>query len=124
MSTNAEWVERLLGLKLNDFQKTAVTMICSCMGCGAYDFANTFKKADWRERSVKFNIPSLRGLATYDSNGLTNLVVLAHDNAIRVEVEPCNPRYLTVWMHERKRDEDHMHLRHPTIEEAIARIRG
>jgi len=124
MSTNAEWVERLLGLQLNDFQKIAVGMICSGMGCGAYDFANTFKKAEWHERSVKFNIPSYRGLATFDSSGLTTLVILAHDNAIRVEIEPCNPRYLTVWMHQRTREADRIHLRHPTIEEAIARLRS
>lgn len=58
-------------------------------------------------------------LATFDFNGLTRLVILAHDRCIRVDVEPSGPQMLKMFLHHRTR-EGLVHERHPTLEEAIA----
>ncbi len=56
--------------------------------------------------------------ATFDSNLLTRLVILAHDRCVRVEIVPRAFRYLSIELFRRKR-EGRMSDRHPTMEEAI-----
>jgi hypothetical protein len=62
-------------------------------------------------------------LATFDSNDLTRLVLLAHDRCIRVAVEPLNCKYMriAVWKRERVGS---IFERHPTMEQAIEAFRG
>lgn len=57
-------------------------------------------------------------LATFDGQELTILVLLAHDMAVRVEIQPCNFRYFKIYFHERVRDGD-LSKRHPTIEQVL-----
>lgn len=57
-------------------------------------------------------------LATFDTDGLTHLVLLAHEKAVRVGIEACNPRYMKISIHQRKRG-GRMFERHPTLEEII-----
>lgn len=63
------------------------------------------------------------GLATYDFDPLTRLVIGAHEHCIRVCVEPSAPQYLKIGMWPRKRDGS-MFERHPSIEDAIAEWRA
>ena len=63
------------------------------------------------------------GLTTFDGNSLTRLVFLAHDHAIRVSLNPCNPRYLRLRFHARKR-EGALIERHPTVEQALSAHRA
>lgn len=58
-------------------------------------------------------------LSTYDADGLTRLVFLAHDRAIRVEVSACNMQRLTVAVHKRRAREGSMFERHPTLAKAV-----
>lgn len=60
-------------------------------------------------------------LASYDYDMLTRLVLLAHEYAVRVDVD-ARGRYLRITIHGRLRD-GLMHERHPTIEQAIATFR-
>ena len=62
-------------------------------------------------------------LATFDRDALTRLVVAAHDQCARVEIAPCNPRYLKIIISNRVRDSEHGVDRHPTLEEATESIR-
>jgi hypothetical protein len=65
-------------------------------------------------------------LASFDSDQLTTLVLLAHERCIRVHVEPCNPRYLRIVIFGRVREGD-ISRRHPTIGHAVAlfdRVKG
>lgn len=57
--------------------------------------------------------------ATYDYDGLTRLVVLAHDRMIRVELRPSGPRMVGFALWKRHTRDGEMHKRHPTIEQAI-----
>ena len=72
-------------------------------------------------RGIKCNALAGR-LATFDFNELTRLVILAHDRAIRVELTTAGPGRVGIVLHQRKR-EGAMYERHPTIEEAIAKVR-
>ena len=63
------------------------------------------------------------GAATYDSSRLTCLVVLCHDRAIRGEIIPGGPGMIGIALHPRERD-GQMCDRHPTMEDAMAAIRG
>ena len=60
------------------------------------------------------------GWSTYDFDLLTRAVLLSHERAIRVSIEPCSPQCLRFNFHQRQRDGD-ISTSHPTIEQAIAR---
>lgn len=62
-------------------------------------------------------------LSTFDFDGLTRLVFLAHDHAVRVEVTPCNPQMLRIAIWQRVRD-GRISERHPTLDDAVSRWTG
>lgn len=77
-------------------------------------------KVDWTNpRFIKINVDTAAGLSTWDGNGLTRLVFLCHDRGYRLDIEPCNMRYLTLWFHPRRSRVGSTYERHPTIEEAL-----
>jgi len=59
------------------------------------------------------------GLATFDSNYLTRLVLMAHDKCIRVDVSPISFRYMRITIWKRQNRDGNFSERHPTIETAI-----
>jgi len=63
-------------------------------------------------------------LATYDFDALTQLVIRCHDACVRVSISPCNMRYLKIMFHPRVGREGLMYERHPTMEDAIQRVRS
>lgn len=68
------------------------------------------------------NVPASQ-LSTFDFDGLTRLVVLAHDECVRASINACNPQMVRIVFHDRTGREGHQYERHPTIEDAITRIR-
>lgn len=64
-------------------------------------------------------------LATFDGDLLTELVVLSHDECVRVEVNAKAPNYVQLLFSPRVRDDGKNHLfeRMPTMEEHMAKIR-
>ena len=70
---------------------------------GIYHAQADVLRADWSGRYVILTLGRWHNLSTYDFDGLTRLVVGAHDAAIRVQIEPCNPRYLRVNFYPRRR---------------------
>lgn len=61
-------------------------------------------------------------LATYDFNGLTRLVFMAHDKCIRVEIKPSGPGMIKICLHKRQR-EGGFSKEHPTLETAVSNWR-
>lgn len=61
--------------------------------------------------------------ATFDYDGLTRAVVMAHDRCIRFEIYPSSPRTLGLRLHKRHSREGGMSSRHPTLEEALKNLR-
>lgn len=62
-----------------------------------------------------------RDLATYDRDRLTSLVLAAHKHSVRIEIEPCNPRYLRLIFWPRVPDGDSFASKHPTLEDLARR---
>lgn len=61
-------------------------------------------------------------LSTYDFNRLTKLVLMAHDDCIRVAIQPHAFKTVRISIWQRKR-EGAMSERHPTLEQAIEMFR-
>ena len=61
-------------------------------------------------------------LSTYDFNRLTRLVLLAHRDAVRVEIASSGPRMVRIIAHKRSHGGDRVHNRHPSLADLIAEI--
>ena len=59
-------------------------------------------------------------ISTFDFDGLTRLVFLAHDRCIRAEIAGSGPAMIKLVLHKRHTREGGMSLRHPTVETALA----
>lgn len=62
------------------------------------------------------------GLSTFDFDLLTRLVILAHDECVRLDISQSSPKRLKLLFHDRERSGD-LTRRHPTIEEAVQTMR-
>jgi len=71
---------------------------------------------------LKMSLPA-SCLSTFDADGLTRLVVAAHDECVRVEIVGGGPRRVTVTFHVREGREGCYYQKHPTMEQALAEIR-
>lgn len=108
---------------LTDFNRRAIGLLCSAFGMGPWNIQVNWDRVEWgSERYTKF-VTSAHGLATWDFNRLTRLVIGAHDECIRVEISPCAFRYLKIEMWPREGRDGCMSRRHPTIEQAIENYR-
>ena len=56
-------------------------------------------------------------LATYDFDHLTRLVLLAHANAVRIEIRPCAPKLVRICAFRRKPEAEGLSMweRHPDL---------
>lgn len=120
---SVEWVEAHIGRELVGFQITAAGILCCALG-SPWNSPWNWRKVDWRcGHGVSVNMNAAgRGLATWDNDSLTRLVIAAHDACARVCITPASPTYLRIMLHPRARDGSFM-TGHPTMEEAIARFR-
>lgn len=123
--TAAQWVESNYGQQLTDFQAKAVNLLCAAMRCGPYDISGTtWEKAQWQWGvGVRFVLWRPQ-LSTFDTDGLTTLVIGAHEQCIRVEISPVSFHHLAIEMHPRATREGDISRRHPTIEQALERYRS
>jgi hypothetical protein len=117
-----EWVESNCQIKCSEFGKT-VAQILGIAWSGVYHMSRTFKKTNWKsERAIEV-IVDFPQLSTWDFARLTDIVIMCHDACIRFEVEPHAFRSMRMWFHRRDVREGGMSERHPTIEQAIERVR-
>jgi len=127
MATHAEWLEQSKKIIPSEFGKK-VANILGYVWQGLYHIQTTsLKKVKWGDERYMEIIIS-QGLATWDRNDLTELIVLCHDECIRLEIRPCSPQHLKLCFHKRvpiSEAGDMLICRgHPTIEEQINKIRG
>ncbi|NOV15908.1 hypothetical protein E5S70_07385 [Ensifer adhaerens] len=108
------------------FHRQAIGIICRSMRIGPWNVPT-----NWDRMIVQGDPwPMLKahirtsGLATYDFDYLTRLVIGAHDNAIRLEISPSGPGLLCLRMWPRCPGDGDVMSRHPSIEKAIADYRG
>ena len=100
---------------MSDDQWECVKMFADVVG-GFHHVTGTFKP---QGDGIKVSAYASRW-ATFDFDGLTRLVLLAHDRMIRVAVAPSGPRMIGFEMWKRHTREGSMSERHPTIEQALA----
>lgn len=117
----ADWLASRWKKELTPFH-TEVADIVGQVFCGIYHIDHALNPKLWNDSYVEIRIDGNR-LATYDFSDLTTLVVLCHDRCIRLSIDPCGPRTLRLFFHQRKRDDEHMARRHPRMEEHIEMIR-
>ena len=109
---------------LSEFHHRAISLLTRAMRRGVYDVAVAWERQDWSHPDMAHLVMYSGGsLATWDFDHLTRLVIGAHDECIRVGIEPVSHRYLRFAFHPRKRDGDAIHSRHPSIETAIESFR-
>lgn len=118
----AEWLKETYKIELSPLGEKVATIL-GTVWQGLYHIQSNLKKVDWKNPEyIEINIESPQ-LATWDYNRLTQLVVLCHDNCIRMSVEPCNFRILKFYFHQRKGRTGHGWERHPSLEDHIKMIR-
>lgn len=116
----AKWL-RSNGKTVSDFG-AKVAGILNTVFRGIYHADTAILRADWaEERWIEVNIYA--DLATWDGNLLTMLVILCHDESVRMEIGNGGPYRTKLRFHPRER-EDGISRRHPTIEDAISSVRA
>ena len=116
-NAGAEWVRQALKVELSPVGVRAANLIDEWLS-GIYHLTPNPRHIDWTAKDcieVRFS----RDLSSYDGSLLTRLVFLAHDHALRVEVEPCNMQMLKLRFHERSREGERTCERHPSLEQAL-----
>lgn len=102
---------------LNAFHHRAFAIL-GVVGGGIYNAPIEWDSVEWSPKSLVLN---WRGeLATRDFRGLTDLVFLAHDAAIRISISP-NMRNLRLILHCRERPPEGGSVckGHPTLDDAV-----
>lgn len=122
MSNNhsgAEWIKAAFKIENMSPLGATVADLLGDAWCGIYHLeTKDLKAVDWANNQYIEFVLRDKPLATFDSGELTRLVFLAHDYAIRVNVEAKHRRQLLLTFHQRKR-EGGIWERHPTIESAL-----
>ena len=114
----AEWIQNRHSSKLSPFG-VQVADLLGFVFRGLYHLSEfSLTNAEWSNpERIEIGYPS--SLSTFDNSHLTELVILAHDLAIRLEIRPWTPRSLRLLFHRREGREGTFDTRHPTIESAV-----
>lgn len=113
---SAEWV-RATGKKVSPFGERVANLL-GVLFAGIYHIERDVYRADWStEDWINLTIIG-QCWATWDFDTLTRLVLLAHDQCIRIDLDAAAPRIMRLRFHPRLRTGP-IHRRHPTIEEAV-----
>lgn len=120
----ADWLEGGIGVKEVSSLGTAVADLLGDVYEGIYHLNyNSLRKVKWSDPDY-IEVTVRHGLATWDYNELTRLVVLCHDRLLRCAVHAAAPGYLKLCFSQREGREGSTSRRHPTIEHAVESIRA
>lgn len=114
---------RLYGVQCSAFGERVAALLSAWVDGLHHVPDSQLRKADWANEHW-IQLAWYGPLSTFDGDELTRLVVLAHDRCVRVELRPCNGRYVYLGFSPRAGREGSIFERHPTIEDALARVRG
>lgn len=119
--SGADWLASAMHLELPPFA-ARVADIVGQVYRGIYHLnARDLRASTWGEDCCTVRVWG--DLATFDAPHLTELVVLCHDACIRLDISPRGMHHFELMFHPRK-PKGAIHERHPSIEAAIAQIRG
>lgn len=125
-----KWLEEVLKMSKPTLKMSALgRVVANIIGCtfgGLHHLsynALTHRRVKW-DATGHIVIMFDTTMATIDDSRLTKLVVLCHDQAIRLEINAAGHRYFKLLFHPRySRERIHEFYNHPTIEEQIERYR-
>ncbi len=119
----AEWIRSALKKELSPLG-VAVADLLGDVFAGIYHLADTeLRKVDWDDTHFMLFYLVGRSLATFDSETLTKLVVLAHDRMLRVDISAAGRGKLELMFHLRASRTGDLMRRMPTMETHLAAIR-
>jgi hypothetical protein len=124
--TGSEWVAARRDCKQLSPLGVAAADFLGDVYLGIYHInARALAKVDWSAKDC-VDITLGDDLATYDSDMLTRMVVLAHDRMLRVEIRGIGPGYLRLRISQRAtRDpKASVYERHPSLEDHAALLRA
>jgi hypothetical protein len=113
----SDWIKYSLKKELSPFGENVADLLGEWVQ-GIYHLNHKMlSKVDWiDDRYISINYWG--DLSTYDGNGLSRLVFLAHWFCIRVEIDPCNFQYIKISFSPRERGGD-IYKNHPKLDEAV-----
>jgi hypothetical protein len=117
----AQWIEKVTGKTVSPLGAEVARVLDVVFG-GIYHLQKEVAKADWTNPHYVV-IQIHRGLSTFDSSELTQLVILCHDQMLRMEISPVNFTYLEIMFHQRTERTGSTMTRMPMIEYQIEHIR-
>lgn len=122
----AEWIRA--SLKVDNMSEfgAKVADLLGDLFLGIYHLeSDKLLKVDWSSaHHIEFAL-GWKSMSTFDDSLLTNLVLLAHQRAIRVQISGRTHHFLTLMFHPREHGRDKAwHRHHPTIEEAVRRFKA
>jgi len=120
-NNHAAWLERSYGVKCSPLG-SEVANVLGYIGNGLYNAPVKLARVDWAEsRCIKINWYTGHGLANFDFDELTKLVLECHLRLMRVEIKASNCQYIGLFFSQRKTREGSDWDRMPSIEEMIER---
>ncbi|MEM9584816.1 MAG: hypothetical protein AAGA08_17020 [Pseudomonadota bacterium] len=78
---------------------------------------NSTRVKDMGQTGVAYNYYG--ELASFDFDGLTRLLLMGHEECIRVCIGPSGPGMIKIILHKRHKREGRLYERHPTIHDAL-----
>jgi hypothetical protein len=118
----ADWVAKVTKQQMSELGKEVANLLGN-LYAGIYHIQRPAIKADWTNNNWIEIVVRSDSFATYDLDLLTRLVVLCHDACLRCQLDARAPGYIRLMFHRRKRAGS-IFERHPSIEDAIKKIRG
>ena len=113
----SDWVQNSLKKEMSSLGVSVADLLGELYR-GIYHLdSGHLNKVDWTDKRY-MEILIGRSLATYDSDDLTRLVFLAHQFCVRVQIEPCNFRYIKMSFSPRQRGGS-IFTNHPAIDQAL-----
>ena len=123
--SGAGWVRRSLGIEEMSPLGEKVADLIGYVFRGIYHLRSaSLGKVDWADKHVITIVIDDDSFSTVDFNKLTELVVLTHEEMLRMHVRGAAPGYLRLVFHQRKTREGGIMERIPTMEKHTEEIKG
>lgn len=118
----AEWVRRVHPDANMSTLGALVADVIGQITRGIYHVSQEIERVDWsNEGFIEWRTRA--SFATFDGSHLTELVVLAHDLCLRVEIRPMSNSTVAVCFSPRSSRRGAVHARHPALEDHVQQIR-
>ena len=121
------WVETELGITLNDDQRRCVRVLCSLGAPYNIVPQGEWRKAEWWPTGLRVRIYD--SLATYDFDGLTELVLAAHQFSVRASLHASQSSrqsggQFSIQLNARQPMGEHQGQRHPSLVDLVIKAQA